>query len=124
MFRSTDPSLDRSGSSNIFSTPMQLAQALQLKGDKTAAEAYLDRVKRLNRLYNLIMRVRSPKQGNQTTDLAELGDACEEAGLREEAKCWYTLAITVNPLDYGAQQALYRLRDLATSSARCSPTTP
>jgi tetratricopeptide (TPR) repeat protein len=105
-------------------SPMQLAQALQLKGDKTAADAYLDRVKRLNRLYNLIMRVRSPKQGNQTSDLAELGDACEEAGLSAEAKCWYTLAIAVNPLDSGAQRALYRLRDLATSSARCSLTSP
>jgi len=105
-------------------SPMHLAQALQLKGDKTAADAYLDRLKRLNRLYNLIMRVRSPKQGNQTSDLSELGDACEEAGLREEARCWYTLAITANPVDSRAQQALYRLRDPATSAARPPPMTP
>ena len=105
-------------------SPMQLAQALQLKGDKAAADAYLERVKRLNRLYNLVIRVRSPKQGNRTADLAELGEACEQAGLREEAKCWYTLAITADPLDSGAQQALYRLRDLAGSTVRYSSTTP
>ena len=36
-------------------SPMQLAQALRLKGDRSAADAYLDRVRRLNHLYNLIM---------------------------------------------------------------------
>jgi tetratricopeptide (TPR) repeat protein len=105
-------------------SPMQLAQALQLKGDKAAADAYLERVKRLNRLYNLIIRVRSPKQVNRTADLADLGEACEQAGLREEAKCWYTLAITANPLDSGAQRALYRLRDPVGSAVRYSVTTP
>jgi tetratricopeptide (TPR) repeat protein len=91
-------------------SPMQLAQALQLKGDTVAAGAYLERLKRLNRLYNLIIRVRSPKRENQLTDLAELGKVSEEAGLIEEAKGWYTLAITFAPLDAAAQQALHRLR--------------
>jgi predicted Zn-dependent protease len=105
-------------------SPMQLAQALQLKGDKAGADAYLERVTRLNRLYNLVIRVRSPKQGNRTADLAEIGEACEQAGLKEEAKCWYTLAITANPLDSGAQRALYRLRDLAGSAVHYSAPTP
>jgi tetratricopeptide (TPR) repeat protein len=100
-------------------SPMQLAQALQLNGDRAAAEVYLDRVKRLNRLYNLIIRVRSPKRENQVSDLAELGEACEQAGLHEEAKGWYTLAITINPLDTSAQEALYRLvRSTVASSGR------
>jgi tetratricopeptide (TPR) repeat protein len=90
-------------------SPMQLAQALRLKGDQAGAEVYLDRVRRLNRIYNLIIRVRSPRRENQVSDLAELGRSCEEAGLTEEAKGWYTLAITMNPLDSSAQQALYRL---------------
>jgi tetratricopeptide (TPR) repeat protein len=98
-------------------SPMQLAQALQLKGDRTAADAYLDRVKRLNRLYNLIIRIRSPKRENQMTDLAELGKACEEAGLIEEAKGWYTLAITTDPLDSSAQEALYRLGQSTLTSS-------
>jgi predicted Zn-dependent protease len=90
-------------------SPMQLAQALQLQGDKTAAEVYLERVKRLNRLYNLIIRIRSPKRENKVSDLAELGQACEGTGLSEEARGWYHLAITINPLDHDAQQALHRI---------------
>ena len=42
-------------------------------------------------------------------DLAELGKSCEEAGLIDEARGWYTLAITMNPLDGDAQQSLARL---------------
>jgi tetratricopeptide (TPR) repeat protein len=91
-------------------SPMHLAQALKLKGNETAAQFYLDRVQRLNRIYNLIIRVRSPKHENELSDLAELGKACEDADLREEARGWYNLAITMNPLDADTQQALARLR--------------
>jgi tetratricopeptide (TPR) repeat protein len=91
-------------------SPMQLAQALKLKGDQAGAEAYLNRVSRLNRLYNLIIRIRSPGRENQVADLAELGRACEEAGLPDEARGWYTLAISIDPLNQAAQEALYRLR--------------
>jgi tetratricopeptide (TPR) repeat protein len=99
-------------------SPMHLAQALRLKGEAGAANAYEDRVKRLNRIYNLIVRVRSPKHENQVSDLAELGKACEDAGLDEEARGWYGLAITVNPLDELAQQGLHRL---SRSSRRSRP---
>jgi len=91
-------------------SPMQLAQAYQLKGDKASADAILDRLKPLNRLYNLIIRVKSPKGENQITDLAELGDACAKAGLCEEAKGWYRLAIIIDPLDSNAQKGLDRLK--------------
>ncbi len=90
-------------------SPMHLAQALQLKGDRNSATVYLDRVQRLNKVYSLIIRVRAPNRENDVSDLAELGKACEEAGLTEEARGWYTLAITMNPLDTDAQQALARL---------------
>jgi predicted Zn-dependent protease len=91
-------------------SPMQLAQALKLKGDSAGAEVYLDRVGRLNRLYNLIIRIRSPGRENQVADLAELGRACEEAGLPDEARGWYTLAISIDPLNQAAQEALFRLK--------------
>jgi hypothetical protein len=87
---------------------MHLAQALKLKGENAAAEAYLDRVQRLNRVYNQIIRVRSPGRQNQISDLTELGKACEDADLIEEARGWYKLAITSNPLDPDAQRALAR----------------
>ncbi len=90
-------------------SPMHLAQALRLKGDEAAADVYLDHVQRLNRIYNLIIRVRTPSHQNQAPDLTELGKACEEAGLMEEARGWQSLAITMNPLDSDAQQALARL---------------
>jgi tetratricopeptide (TPR) repeat protein len=91
-------------------SPMQLAQALKLKGDQAGAEVLLDRLSRLNRLYSLIIRIRSPGRENQVADLAELGKACEEAGLPEEARGWYTLAISIDPLNQAAQEALYRLK--------------
>ena len=48
------------------------------------------------------------RRENQVADLAELGRACEEAGLPEEARGWYTLAISIDPLD-ADQPALARL---------------
>jgi tetratricopeptide (TPR) repeat protein len=90
-------------------SPMQLAQALRLKGDVATAEAYADRVRKLNRLYSLIIRVRSPSRENQLADLAELGKACEDVGLDDEAIGWYGRAIAVNPVDVPAQQGLHRL---------------
>jgi tetratricopeptide (TPR) repeat protein len=94
---------------------MQLAQAYRLKGDKAAADAILDRLKPLNRVYNLIIRVKSPKGENQITPLAELGSAFEEAGLRVEAEGWYRLAIGLDPLDSAAQKGLHRIRGGAGS---------
>ncbi len=90
-------------------SPMHLAQALRLKGDTAAAAAHVERVRKLNHLYNLIVRVRSPRRENEVSDLAELGKACEEAGLDDEARGWYGRAIAVNPLDATAQQGLHRL---------------
>ncbi len=99
-------------------SPMHLAQALKLKGDEAAAETYIDRVQRLNKIYNQIIRVRSPSRGNQVSDLAELGKSCEEAGLLDEARGWYTLAITMNPVDADAQQSLARLGGASESTPK------
>jgi len=87
-----------------------LGKALLLKGDKAAAESYLARAGRLDDVYNLINRVRRPSQENQAPDLTQLGRTCEAAGLLDEARGWYLLAIARDPLDSEAQQALRRLR--------------
>jgi tetratricopeptide (TPR) repeat protein len=84
--------------------------ALNRTGEKAAADGFLAKVKRLNRVYNLVMRVRSPEKEDRAPDLIELGRACEDAGLAEEASHWYTLAIARDPLDPRAQRGLYRLR--------------
>jgi tetratricopeptide (TPR) repeat protein len=98
--------------------PMHLAQALKLKGDAKAADAYLDRVQRLNKVYSLVIRVRSPNRQNQSSDLAELGRTCEEAGLIDEALGWYRLAIATSPLDSESQKGLARLGPTASAPAR------
>jgi len=92
----------------------ELGKALLLEGDGATAQSYLTRVKRLDDVYNLINRVSRPNQENQAPDLTQLGRACEAAGLRDEARGWYMLAISRQPLDSEAQQALHRLRDVTT----------
>ncbi len=89
--------------------PAQLARALRLRGDTDAAAALEEQSRRLNRLYNLIFAIRSPGRANRPSDLVDLGLACENAGLIDEARGWYDLAITASPLDVEAQQGLHRL---------------
>lgn len=86
-----------------------LGQALSLAGNKDEADLFLERAKRLNELYNLVVRVRSPAQENVPPDLILLASACEAAGLKEEARHWYLLAVSRDPLDPKAQQGLFRL---------------
>jgi tetratricopeptide (TPR) repeat protein len=92
----------------------ELGKALTLQGDISAAREYLARAKRLDDVYNLINRVSRSDQENQRHDLTRLGRACEAAGLSEEARGWYMLAISRQPLDTEAQQALRRLRGATT----------
>jgi tetratricopeptide (TPR) repeat protein len=89
----------------------ELGKALMLERDNTAAQTYLARARRLDDVYNLINRVRRPNQENEAPDLAELGKTCEAAGLVDEARGWYRLAIGRDPLDSNAQQALASLRE-------------
>jgi tetratricopeptide (TPR) repeat protein len=89
----------------------ELGKALVLHGDRLAAETFLARARLLDQVYNLINRVSRPDRENQVPDLTRLGTACEAAGLREEARGWYELAIAREPLDSLAQQGLRRLRD-------------
>jgi tetratricopeptide (TPR) repeat protein len=88
----------------------ELSKALLLEGDPSAAERYLARARRLDDVYNLFSRIRRPDQENEASDLTRLGRACEAAGLLDEARGWYLLAIGRDPLDAEAQQALRRLR--------------
>ncbi len=88
----------------------ELGKALVLQGDRSTAERYLTRARQLDEVYNLINRIKRPGSENQPPDLTKLGRACEAAGLVDEARGWYMLAIGRDPLDAEAQQALHRLR--------------
>ena len=83
----------------------ELGKALVLQGDRSAAERYLARARQLDEVYNLINRIKKPGSENQPPDLTRLGRACEAAGLADEARGWYMLAIGSNPLDAEAQRA-------------------
>jgi tetratricopeptide (TPR) repeat protein len=91
-------------------SPSELGKALLLTGEKAAAERYFAQAKRLNTLYDLLNQLRRPDRENEHSDLMRLGQACEASGLFEEARGWYLLVITRNPLDAQGQQALHRLR--------------
>jgi hypothetical protein len=69
-------------------------------------------------VYNLINRVSRPNHENQAPDLTELGRACEAAGLSDEARGWYMLAINRRPTDSEAQQALRRLHETTARQER------
>ena len=88
----------------------ELGRSLSLSGDQTRAEIYLARARQLDDLYNLINGVRRPDRENQPSDLTQFGRTCEAAGLIDEARGWYLLAIDREPLNAEAQRALQRLR--------------
>jgi tetratricopeptide (TPR) repeat protein len=92
----------------------ELGRSLLLSGDKSNAEFYLARARHLDDLYNLINWVRRSDQENQPSDLTQFGRTCEAAGLIDEARGWYLLAIGRDPLNTEAQQALQRLREAGT----------
>ncbi|WP_165220201.1 tetratricopeptide repeat protein [Aquisphaera insulae] len=104
-------------------SPMELAQACRLKADEAAATRYLDRVRRLNDVFGLVMKIRSPEQVSRPADLLPVARACEAAGLTDEARGWYSLVIAASPLDSEAQQALARLPRPAPVSGSAAPLT-
>jgi predicted Zn-dependent protease len=87
----------------------ELARALILDGKPKEAEAYADRARRLDELYNLIIRIRSADKENVAPDLTAIASACASANLTDEARHWYAIAVTRDPLDPRAQQGFYRL---------------
>lgn len=91
----------------------ELGKTLLLQGDRAGAQVYLDRVRHLDEVYNLITSIGKPKQEPQIADLKRLAHACEAAGLTAEAWGWYMLVIGIAPLDQEAQQGLHRLRAAA-----------
>jgi tetratricopeptide (TPR) repeat protein len=92
----------------------ELGNALRLQGDRAAAAPYLARAAQLNELYNLITQIGKTGKGDSSVDSIKLGKACEAAGLLDEARGWYQIAIGRDPLDPEAQRGLHRLREAHT----------
>jgi tetratricopeptide (TPR) repeat protein len=88
-----------------------LIAALELSRDNKAAEPLRERAGRYDRLNSLIQRAAGPQARGDADLLRQLGEACAALDRKEEARAWYKLAISRDPLDALAQQALFRLID-------------
>jgi tetratricopeptide (TPR) repeat protein len=99
----------------------ELGRALLIEGEKTSAASYLAQARRLDDVYNVVVKVRRPGQENRASDPTHLGRLCEAAGLLSEARGWYLLAIARDPLDSHAQQALWRMRETRSPRVNLSP---
>lgn len=87
-----------------------LGQALSLSGDAAAAAPYLAAAKEHDHFATLMQRA-ATDAGRKDRELwRALGAACEKIRRLPEAKAWYSLVITANPLDADAQKSIYRVQ--------------
>ena len=86
-----------------------LAAALELSGDPKATLPYRQTAAKLDRFNSLIQRAAGRGARADTNLMRQLGAACAALQLNAEARAWYKLAISANPLDSESQEALYRL---------------
>jgi tetratricopeptide (TPR) repeat protein len=101
-----------------------LAATLELSGDKPAARAVRATAGNLDRLSSLTQRAAAPGARANAGLMRELGEACAVMNRKGEARAWYKLAITLNPLDAESQRALFRLSDAGPHDAEPAATQP
>lgn len=92
-----------------------LGQALSATGDREGAAAPLEAARALDRVGALVSRAAMVDMRENVPLMRDLGDACRAAGLREEARGWYRLVISKDPLDSEAQRKLFLLESEAKS---------
>jgi tetratricopeptide (TPR) repeat protein len=95
-----------------------LVAALELSGDPKAAEPLRESARGLDRLSTLIQRAAVAGARHDADLMRQLGAACADLDRKAEARAWYKLAITLDPLDSKSQQALFRLNDRQESNRR------
>jgi len=111
---------DRANRETLFG----LLAALELSGNAEAAKLLRVAVGHLDRLNTLTQRAASPEARRDADLMRQLGATCAALDLTAEARAWYKLAISRNPLDSESQQALYRLNDPSQSKPRSPTSTP
>jgi thioredoxin-like negative regulator of GroEL len=87
-----------------------LAQALRVTGQDQTAQPLFHAVQRQDALTDLVRRAAEMTHRDDLKLLFALGAACEALQLLPEARAWYNLALTGDPLNSETQIALYRLR--------------
>ncbi|WP_422925807.1 tetratricopeptide repeat protein [Singulisphaera sp. PoT] len=95
-----------------------LSGALAMLGEKDEAEKYRKLAKDHDMLGSLMQRASTPTERNNPTLLQELGAACEAIHRLAEARSWYNLVITRDPLNKEAQQSIYRVNAAIAESQK------
>jgi len=91
-------------------TVFGLSGALSLLGDQTEAAKYRALARDHDLLGSLMQKASTPTHRNDPALFRQLGAACEAIHRLPEARSWYNLLITQDPLDKEAQQALFRVK--------------
>ncbi len=86
-----------------------LAGALSLVGNQEEAAKFRTLSRDYDLLGTLMQKASTPSARSDPKLLIQLGAACEAIHRYPEALSWYNLAITRDPLDKEAQQAIYRV---------------
>ncbi len=86
-----------------------MARVLAALGDQADAAHWQDRAAKLDKLAALVQKAAEPNAQNDLDLIRRLAAGCESVGHMAEAKAWWDLVATRNPLDQEAQTALYRL---------------
>ena len=97
---------------NLREAVLGLGQALKTAGDLAAAAPLLEEARKHERLGSLVQKAAAEKNRDDPALVHDLGDACAALGRVAEARAWYNLAISRDPLDSRAQQALARLKEV------------
>lgn len=88
-----------------------LISALELGGDSKTAAPLRQDAKLLDEFNTVVQRM-SMREGREDPNIIkDAAEACAALGLIPEARGWLKLAITRNPLDSAAQQALFRFNE-------------
>lgn len=100
-----------------------LSNALSMVGNQAESDRFRAISRDHDRLGTLLQRAATPGKRDDPRLLRELGAACETIHRLPEARAWYNLAISQNPLDAEAQQAISRLNAELSAASVSTPGT-
>ena len=96
---------------NLREAVLGLGQALRTTGDP-AAVPLLEEARRHEWLGSLVQKAANEKNRDDQVLIRDLGDACAAVDRFPEARAWFNLAISRDPLDTRAHQGLVRVKEL------------
>jgi Flp pilus assembly protein TadD len=88
-----------------------LGQALKNTGELAVAAPLTEEVRKHERLGSLVQKAAIEKNRDDPSLTRELAAACADLGRLHEARAWYNLAVTRDPLDTQAQEGLAQVNE-------------